>query len=67
MKNLHAPVLIVNGAGDQIIPPSEGRELYALANEPRQFYSLPGRGHNDCFDDFAIIGLEWIKRLRAIN
>jgi hypothetical protein len=67
MKNLHAPLLIVNGAVDQIIPPSEGRELYALANEPRQFDSIPGRGHNDCFDDFAIISLEWIKRLPATN
>jgi len=63
MKNLHAPVLIVNGARDQIIPPSEGRELYALANEPRQFYSVPSRGHNDCFDDFATISLDWLKRL----
>lgn len=64
IKNLHAPVLIVNGARDEVIPPSEGRELYKMANEPRKFYSLPGRGHNDCFNDFAVIGLEWIKRLR---
>jgi fermentation-respiration switch protein FrsA (DUF1100 family) len=64
MKNIHAPVLIVNGARDQVIPPSQGKQLYDLANEPRQFYSLPGRGHNDCFHDAAIIGLEWVKRLR---
>jgi fermentation-respiration switch protein FrsA (DUF1100 family) len=64
MKNIHAPLLIVNGARDGLIPPSQGRRLYDLANEPRQFYSIPGRGHNDCFDDFAILGLEWVKRLR---
>jgi fermentation-respiration switch protein FrsA (DUF1100 family) len=67
MKNLHAPVLIVNGARDQIIPPSEGRELYSLANEPRQFYSIPGHGHNDCFNDFATISMDWVKGLRTAN
>ncbi len=67
MKNIHAPVLVVNGTGDQIIPPSEGRELYTMANEPRHFYSIPGRGHNDCFDDFAVISLDWVKGLRAAN
>jgi hypothetical protein len=64
---LHVPLIIANGANDQVIPPSEGRELYALANKPRQFYSLPDRGHNNCFDDFAIIGLDWIKGLRTAN
>lgn len=65
MRNIHVPVLIVNGANDQIIPPSQGKQLYALANEPRQFYSLPDHGHNDLFDDFAPIGLDWVNRLRA--
>ncbi|MGA3161255.1 MAG: alpha/beta hydrolase [Terracidiphilus sp.] len=63
MKNLHEPLLIVNGARDQLIPPSQGKQLYDLANEPRQFDSIPARGHNNCFDDFATIGLNWIKRL----
>ncbi len=64
LKNIHAPVLIMNGARDQIIPPSEGRQLYAMANEPRQFYSLLGRGHNDLFDDAAPLALGWANRLR---
>jgi fermentation-respiration switch protein FrsA (DUF1100 family) len=64
MKNIHAPVLIVNGARDELIPPSQGKELYGLANEAREFHSVPGRGHNDCFDDAAMIGLEWVKGLQ---
>jgi len=67
IAQIHAPVLIVNGANDQVIPPSQGRHLFDLANEPRQFYSLPGHGHNDLFDDAAIIGLDWVKRLPAAN
>jgi hypothetical protein len=67
MKNIHVPVLIVNGAKDEQIPPSQGKQLYFLANEPRQFYSLPDHGHNDLFNDFAPIGLDWAKRLQARN
>jgi fermentation-respiration switch protein FrsA (DUF1100 family) len=64
---IHVPLLIVNGANDQLIPPSQGKLLYAMANEPKEFHSLPGRGHNDAFDDFAVIGLDWTGRLPAKN
>jgi len=67
MKNIHVPLLIVNGAKDQLIPPSQGKQLYDLANEPRQYYSIPGRGHNDAFDNFAVLGLDWTDRLRGKN
>jgi fermentation-respiration switch protein FrsA (DUF1100 family) len=65
MKNIHVPLLIVNGAMDNVVPPAQGMQLYALANEPRQFYSLPNLGHNDLFHDFAPISLDWVSRLRA--
>jgi hypothetical protein len=63
MKNIHVPVLIVNGTLDQVIPPSQGKELYDLANEPREFRSLPGHGHNDLFRDAAPICLDWVSKL----
>jgi len=65
--NIHAPVLIVNGSNDQIIPPSQGKQLYDLANDPREFHSIPGRGHNDAFNDLAPIALSWTDRLRVTN
>ncbi len=67
IKNIHVPVLIANGARDQLIPPSQGKQLYDLANEPRQYYSIPNRGHNDIFDEFAPIGMDWTNRLRSTN
>jgi len=67
IRNIHAPLLVVNGANDEVIPPAQGKRLFELANEPRQFNSLPGRGHNDTFDDFAPLSLEWASRLRAAN
>jgi len=63
MKNIHVPLLIVNGTDDEVIPPIQGKQLFELANEPRQFTSLPDHGHNDLFDDFAPIGLDWVSRL----
>jgi len=65
MKKIHAPLLIVNGANDQVVPPAQGRQLYDLANEPRQFYSLPDHGHNDLFADTAPLALNWANRLQA--
>jgi fermentation-respiration switch protein FrsA (DUF1100 family) len=67
IKNIHVPVLIVNGAMDQLIPPSQGKQLYDLANEPKQYLSIPNRGHNDTFDDFAPIGMDWTNHLRSAN
>jgi uncharacterized protein len=63
IKNVHIPLLVVNGSNDQVIPPSQGRELYFQANEPKEYKSLPGRGHNDAFDEFAPLSLNWIERM----
>ncbi|HEX4758275.1 MAG TPA: alpha/beta hydrolase [Terracidiphilus sp.] len=65
--NVHVPVLIVNGARDQVIPPSQGKQLFDLANEPRQFHSFPDHGHNDLFEDFAPVSIDWVNRLGAKN
>ena len=67
IRNIHVPLLIVNGTSDQVIPPSQGRRLYDLANEPKEFHSIPGRGHNDAFNDLAPIALGWADRLRSAS
>jgi uncharacterized protein len=63
IRAIHTPLLIVNGAADEVIPAEQGRTLYSLANEPKEFYSIAGRGHNDSFDDFRRISLDWISRV----
>lgn len=60
---IRAPLLIINGTNDQLIPPSHGKLLYALAHDPRQFISLPNHGHNDLFQDAAPLILNWAIRL----
>jgi len=48
MSAIRSPVLIVHSQDDEIIPYHHGEQLYAAANEPKQF--LPIRGdHNGGF------------------
>jgi uncharacterized protein len=42
-----APVLIVHGEHDGIVPFALGERLYALINAPKRFVRVPGAGHND--------------------
>lgn len=60
---LHTPVVIANGSRDDVVPDSQGKKLYARANRPREFHSLVHRGHNDAFDDFVPLSLNWLQQL----
>jgi uncharacterized protein len=63
---VRAPLLIVHGEADLVIPVAMGRTLFALAREPKQLATLKGAGHNnhDLFGSFEIIDA-WLRRLRA--
>jgi uncharacterized protein len=43
---LRIPVLVSHGNPDDVIPVSEGRKLFAAANEPKKLLIVPGVGHN---------------------
>ncbi|NOY69326.1 MAG: alpha/beta hydrolase [Deltaproteobacteria bacterium] len=45
--NLRAPLLIVHGDKDRILPVSMGRHLYERATVKKTFAQVPGAGHND--------------------
>jgi fermentation-respiration switch protein FrsA (DUF1100 family) len=42
-----APVLIMHGARDRIVPFHLGERLFAMANEPKQFVRFADGGHED--------------------
>jgi fermentation-respiration switch protein FrsA (DUF1100 family) len=42
-----APVLVMHGARDRIVPFRMGEQLFALANEPKQFVRFADGGHED--------------------
>jgi uncharacterized protein len=53
-----APVLIVHGEHDGIVPFALGERLYALINAPKRFVRVPGAGHND-------LGMRAVEAARA--
>lgn len=46
LATVRVPVLISHGDPDPVIPTSEGRQLFAAANEPKRLLIYRGAGHN---------------------
>lgn len=46
IRSIDAPLLISHGERDEIVPFAMGRELYAAAVEPKEFFAVPGAGHD---------------------
>lgn len=42
-----APIMIVHGARDQVVPISHGERLYEMIETPKRFLRLPSANHND--------------------
>jgi uncharacterized protein len=47
VARITAPLLIMHGAKDSVIALSFGEQLFALANQPKQFVRFPEGGHDD--------------------
>ena len=56
---LRAPLLVLHGARDDVVPVSHGRALYEGAPEPKRLRIFPNAGHND------IGGAEWIGAVES--
>ncbi len=50
IAKVRAPILILHGQGDQVIPYTSGKYLYTLANQPKTFLSLGPAGHEALSD-----------------
>jgi uncharacterized protein len=58
---VHAPLLIVHGTDDQVVPIRFAEKLYVLAREPKQFIRLDGGGHL-ALDEAIPETLAWIDQ-----
>jgi uncharacterized protein len=47
ITEIEAPLLIIHGTRDELIPVIEGEAIYAKATEPKELYLVEGAGHND--------------------
>jgi uncharacterized protein len=49
IKDVKAPILVLQGERDEVIPIEQGKKVFAAAPEPKEFYAIAGAGHNDTF------------------
>ena len=62
VARITAPLLVLHGDHDEIIPFEHGQKVFAAAHEPKQFYPIAGAGHNDTF---VAGGNSYYDRLRS--
>jgi fermentation-respiration switch protein FrsA (DUF1100 family) len=47
IKRLRAPLLVLHGDRDEIVPLAHGKALHSAAPEQTHMHVFAGRGHND--------------------
>ncbi|MAI11160.1 MAG: hypothetical protein CBD27_01980 [Rhodospirillaceae bacterium TMED167] len=50
ITRLQAPLLIIHGEKDRVVPWKFGRALFDLAPEPKSFLSMPNASHNNLYE-----------------
>lgn len=65
IRDVHAPILIVHGMRDEVVPFAMGRQLFAAAPEPKRFYAIEGAGHNNLLPAGGRSYLECLRRFVA--
>ena len=57
----------MHGDKDALVPFEHGKRLYDMANEPKEFYTIPGAGHNDTHivggDEYFDVIKEFVNKL----
>jgi fermentation-respiration switch protein FrsA (DUF1100 family) len=53
IRSVTAPVLVLHGEQDRVVPVDMGRRVYRAANQPKKIESFPHGGHVDLFDHGA--------------
>ncbi len=67
IRNIKVPILIMHGDKADLVPFEHGKRLYDIANEPKEFYTIPGAGHNDTHivggDEYFDVIRNFVKKL----
>lgn len=67
IKNIHAPLLMVHGARDEIIPLPHAQALFAAANEPKQLVVYPDLHHTDYSNAQILVPLVDMLKKRKVT
>ncbi len=66
ISGINAPLLIMHGRRDGLIPVDMGEALFAMAVEPKKLVVFPDGGHSDLDDHGAVkVVHDWLTGLRA--
>jgi fermentation-respiration switch protein FrsA (DUF1100 family) len=67
IAGLRAPVLVIHGDRDEIVPVAHGRALFEAAPGPKRIEIVRGAGHNDLLDamgaSYGATIAEWARTL----
>lgn len=58
LPQVKAPLLIIHGSRDRVVPVVHGERLHAVATGPKRLARLDGGGHSDLFDHGALEALD---------
>lgn len=50
IRSIKAPILVLHGTNDTVVPYSQGLALFNQANEPKKMLSFKHEGHNDIWN-----------------
>ena len=62
IPGLRAPLLVLHGERDEVVPAAHGEALFAAAPDPKRLHVFPGLGHNDLI---ALAGSAYSELLRS--
>ncbi len=66
-KGIKVPILILHGDKDELVPIEHGRKLFEEANQPKEFYTIPGALHNDTHivggEEYFDVIRDFVKKL----
>jgi fermentation-respiration switch protein FrsA (DUF1100 family) len=66
LPRVTAPLLVLHGERDRVVPVAMGKAVYAAANAPKEIAKFPGAGHSDHHLHGSYEELfRWIEALRA--
>lgn len=49
VRGFKAPLLVLHGDRDEVVPFAQGEQVFAAALAPKTFYRIAGAGHNDTY------------------
>jgi abhydrolase domain-containing protein 17 len=64
LRDVDAPVLVMHGTRDEVIPYRMGRQLFEAAREPKRNLWVDGAGHNDFA---AVAGARYWQALQSFS